>query len=203
MTSAPPDPPVERRRRTWGNRIRRALVHVYATLHRWGESGWSRSAVGGWGVLQGSVVPGPSEALFLPLGLADPPRALALAAWATVGATLGGLIAYLIGAELFDTVGVWLLDLFRVSNQRWEWSRTLFDQHAWVIVVLSTLTPISTKGVSIAAGAFGVPLGEFAAALFAGRALRFMAIGLVVRFAGVRLRKLLAGRLGRAPEAAT
>jgi membrane protein YqaA with SNARE-associated domain len=149
------------------------------------------------------VVPGPSEALFIPLGLADPPRALTLAAWATVGATLGGLIAYGIGAELFDTIGVWLLDLFRVSNETWESSRLLFEERGWAIVVLSTVSPLSTKLVSIAAGAFGVPLPEFAVALFAGRAIRFMAIGLVVRFAGVRLRTMLGRGIGRAPEAAT
>src|SRR5688500_8771980 len=86
---APEAPAVpEHRSPGTGNRLKRAIVHLYAALHRWGESGWAGSAVGGWGVLQGSVVPGPSDAVLIPLGLADPRRALTLAAWATAGATV-------------------------------------------------------------------------------------------------------------------
>ena len=47
----------------------RRFLDVYYAFHRWAESGWSRSAVAGWGVLQGSVMPGPSDALLIPLGL--------------------------------------------------------------------------------------------------------------------------------------
>src|SRR5688572_18660116 len=52
-----PEPPAvpEHRSPATGNRLKRAIVHLYAALHRWGESGWAGSAVGGWGVLQGSV----------------------------------------------------------------------------------------------------------------------------------------------------
>lgn len=200
MSAPPASPPLGHRAAARGNRVRRALLRVYGTLHRWGESGWAGSAVGTWGLLQGSVVPGPSEALFIPLGLADPRRALTLAAWATAGATAGGLIAYLIGARLFDTAGVWLLDIFGVSNEMWESSRGLFENRGWAIVVVSTMSPLSTKLVSIAAGAFGVPIGEFALALLAGRGARFMAIGLVVRFAGERLRSFLARRAGPSAE---
>src|SRR5688500_20349897 len=89
----------EQRSPATGNRLKRAIVHLYAALHRWGESGWAGSAVGGWGVLQGSVVPGPSDALLVPLGLADPRRGLVLAGWATAGATIGGLIAHAIGLQ--------------------------------------------------------------------------------------------------------
>jgi membrane protein YqaA with SNARE-associated domain len=65
------------------------------------------------------------------------------------------------------------------------------------------MSPLSTKFVCIAAGAFGVPLGEFALALFAGRATRFTAIALIVRFAGERLRAYLERKFGRAPELTT
>jgi hypothetical protein len=54
-------------------------------------------------------------------------------------------------------------------------------------VVLSTLSPLSTKFVSIGAGTFGVPFGPFALALGAGRLGRFGVVGLVLRFAGARV----------------
>jgi membrane protein YqaA with SNARE-associated domain len=180
-----------------GNRVRRALVSLVARLHRWAESGSAGSAVCTWGALQGSVVPGPSDALFLPLGLADSRRAMRLAAWATLGATAGGLIAYAIGAFAFDSVGRPLVSLFGVGPARWASFESLFLRRGAMLVLLSTLSPLSTKLVCIGAGAFGVPFGPFALALGAGRAGRFAVLGLVVRFAGDRLVGWVERKLGR------
>ena len=196
LASAPPNS-TEQRSRAPRNRFRRAVVAVYAALHRWGESGWAGSAVGGWGLLQGSVVPGPSEAVLVPLGLADPRRALVLAGWAIAGSTLGGLIAYTIGAQLFDSVGRTILDLFRVTPPEWEALGLQFDKWGWVIVLASTLSPLSTKFTCMAAGAFGVPLVEFSLALLGGRGIRFLIVGATIRFAGVKLTRALERWMGR------
>jgi membrane protein YqaA with SNARE-associated domain len=183
-----------------GNRFRRGIVRLYAALHRWGESGWAGSAVGGWGVLQGSVVPGPSDALLIPLGLADPRRALVLAAWATAGATIGGIIAYTIGANFLGALSNTVFDWFGEGSAGWELRRAQFESHGWKLVALSTVSPFSTKFVCIAAGAFGVPFPEFSLALLGGRAARFLAVGLVLKFAGKRLRAILERWLGRPVE---
>jgi membrane protein YqaA with SNARE-associated domain len=192
--------PAEHRAGGVGNRVRRALMALIARLHRWAESGAAGPAVCVWSTMQGSVVPGPSEALFLPLGLADPPRALPLAAWATAGATVGGLFAYAIGAFAFDSVGAPLLGLFGVGPPMLARLEGLFETRGAEIILLSTLSPISTKLVCIGAGAFGVPFPEFALALVAGRAARFFAIGLVLRFAGEGLMRRIEKRLGRSIE---
>lgn len=194
---APADGAGEHRDRHAGGRARRALVALIARLHRWAESGHAGSAVCTWNALQGSVVPGPSEALFLPLGLADPRRALRLAAWASLGATAGGLIAYLIGAFAFESVGRPLVELFGVSAERWASLEGLFLRRGAMIVLLSTMSPLSTKLVCIGSGAFGVPFAPFALALVLGRGARFLVLGLVVRFAGERLVGALERRLGR------
>jgi len=183
------------------SRLRRALVSLIARLHRWAESGSAGPAVCVWGAMQGSVVPGPSEAVFLPLGLADPPRALHLAAWATLGATVGGLAAFAIGAYAFDSMGAPLLGLFGMGPARLATLESLFARHGAALIVFSTLTPISTKLVCIAAGAFAVPFPEFALALLAGRAARFLVIGLILRFAGEKLMRRLERRLGKPIEA--
>ena len=180
-----------------GNRLKRAIVHMYAALHRWGESGWAGSAVGGWGVLQGSVVPGPSDAVLIPLGLADPRRALTLAAWATAGATVGGLIAYAIGAQLLSGVDNSIVSWLGISPESWESRRAQFEDRGWILVALSTISPLSTKVVCFGAGAFGVPAGEFFLALLVGRGARFLAVGLMLRFAGKGVRRAFERWLGR------
>jgi membrane protein YqaA with SNARE-associated domain len=174
--------------------MRRLLHRLLAALHRWAESGWAGPAVGSWAVLQGSVVPGPSEALLVPMGLADPPRVLPLAAWATAGATLGGVAAYAIGATALDSVAVPLVRLFGMSAADFEARRTLFEQRGWLVVLFSTVSPLPTKFVCMAAGAFGVPPVVFTAALGAGRAARFTAVSLLIRFAGERFVRRLERR---------
>ena len=194
------DAPRRARRERRGGRVRRALVALLARLHRWAESGHAGSAVCTWNALQGSVVPGPSEGLLIPLGVADPPRALSLALWAALGATAGGLIAYAIGAYAFDNVGRPLVSLLGVSDARWASLEGLFRRHGALLVVLSTLSPLSTKFVCIGAGTFGVPFAPFVLALGAGRLGRFGLVGLLLRFAGARVLGWLERRIGRPIE---
>jgi len=181
-------------------RFRRWLVHLFAVFHRWAESGWAGSAVGTWGLLQGSVMPGPSDALLVPLGLSDPRRAFRLAAWAVVGATLGGLVAYAIGLFAFDEVGRPLLNLVGVSEATLEKSRGMFERRGWMLVALSAISPLPTKAVCLAAGSFGIPAWQFVGGLVVGRAARFLALATVIRFAGERLTGWLERKFGRRIE---
>ena len=200
MTAPPLPPPIEARERLakpvppargW-----RRVLRLLATLHDWAESGWSKSAVATWGTLQGSVVPGPADALLLPLGLADPRRVYTLAFWATVGSIAGGFGAYLLGAQAFDEIGETLLAWAGIGAPRLEMSRELFDRYGGMIVAASAIFPISTKVMCIAAGAFGVSLPEFAVGLTAGRAIRFFAVATMLRFAGERLVRWIARKGG-------
>ena len=167
-----------------GAATRGRLRRLIATLHDWAESGWAGSATGAWGVLQGSVVPGPSDALLVPLGLADPPRAFRLALWATAGSTLGALIAYSIGALAFDTISQWILNVVGIGPARVEAQRARFEEHGAWLVALSAISPLPTKIVCMAAGAFGVPVPPFFVAIVTGRAVRFLGLAAIVRFAG-------------------
>lgn len=176
---------VDARRGHWASRL-------LLRLHRWAESGWAGRAIALWGVLQGSVVPGPSDALFLPLGLADPPKVARFAVVATIAATVGGCIAWLIGVHAFESVGLPLMRLLGMGAEELARSRELFERYGWMFVVASTLTPLSTKLVCIAAGAFGVPGPLFVTALLAGRGARFAALSVLVRVTG----PALAARLG-------
>lgn len=191
------DAAVEQRDRRPAGRVRRALLALVARLHRWAESGHAGKAVLTWNALQGSVVPGPSEALLLPLGLADPPKAPRLAVWAAAGAMLGGIAAYAIGRWAFEPVGEPLLALFGVGPARFAQLAGLFRERGALLVLLSTMSPLSTKLICIGAGALGLPFPAFAGALVVGRGARFAALGWLVRVAGHRMLATLERRLGR------
>jgi len=170
------------------------LSRLITALHRWAESGWAATATATWEVLQSSLLPGPSGVVFAPLAVADPPRAPRLAAWGTVAAIAGGCIAYLIGAQAFEGLGRTLLSALGVSPATLASSERMFDRHGWLLVFASTISPLSTKLTCIAAGAFGLPFVQFLPALAVGRALRFAALTVLLRFAGERLARRLARR---------
>lgn len=182
-----------------GGPFSRAAYRLLATFHRWAESGFGGVAVGGWGFLQASAVPGPTDVVLVPLGIADPGRVFRLAAWATIGSTLGGLAAFAVGMLAFEEVGRPLLELSGVGERVLGALRTQFDRRGWVLVLLSTVSPLSSKVVCLGAGAFGVPLWQFLPALFVGRLARFATIAVVIRFAGPRMLDALSRRVGVAP----
>ena len=180
-------------------RSRGRFFRLVALLHRWAESGWAGPASGTWTFAQSSVVPGPSDLLLIPLGLSDPPRVFRLAGWSIIGSTLGALVAFAIGALAFESAQP-VLGWLGVSTAELAGSRALFEEYGWMFVFLSTVTPVSTKIMCIAAGALGVPLPHFFFAILLGRATRFLAIALLVRFAGERLVARLERRAGQPIE---
>lgn len=157
---------------------------MLAVLHRWAESGWAGPATGGWTFVQGAAMPGPADALLVPLGLADPRRVYRLALWALAGSTLGGIVAYAAGAYAFQEVVAPVLGFFGIDPRELAAFRTLFARHGWMLVVVSSVSPFPSKLVSVSAGAFGLPFPIFALALCAGRAVRFFTIAVLIHLAG-------------------
>jgi membrane protein YqaA with SNARE-associated domain len=173
--------------------LRRWMATVLERLHRLAESGWGGTSAFLWGVGQSSVVPGPAEAVLIPLGLADPPKAWRLAAWTFGGTLLGGLIAFAIGFYAFDVVRP-MFGIIGIGEAELERLRALAGSHGPLLVLVSAMTPISTKVVSIAAGAFGLPIEAFVATLAVARGARLFAIATILRYAGSRLANYLVRR---------
>lgn len=179
-------------RRGW-----RRLLGVLNVLYRWAESGWSRTAVFSWGVVQGSVMPGPADGLVIPLTIADPRRAYNLAFVATIGSILGGIGAWYIGSHLFAEVGTTILGWVGMTEPRLELTRSLVDRYGWMVIAFSAIAPISTKTVCITAGVLSMPFPEFVTGIAIGRVIRYFAIATILKFAGERLRVWLNRRVGR------
>jgi membrane protein YqaA with SNARE-associated domain len=172
----------------------RRLLRLMNVLYGWAESGWSRTAVLGWGVVQGSVMPGPADGLVIPLTIADPRRAYSLATFATVGSIIGGIGAWYIGSHLFAEVGVTVLGWVGMTEPRLELTRALVDRYGWMIIAFSAIAPISTKTVCITAGVLAMPFPEFVTGIAVGRVTRYFAIATILKFAGERLRVWLTRR---------
>jgi membrane protein YqaA with SNARE-associated domain len=189
VESEPPTPPAPRRRGL--------ALRLLAAAHRIAEAGWSTTAVAGWSFAQGSAVPGPVDSFIIPLVLADPPKAWRFAVAATLGSLLGAIAAYGIGYFAFDNLGLPLLQMLGVSMSDVESVRGAFRDKGWVIVALSTVTPLSGKLVSIAAGTFGIAFPQFVLIMCIGRAVRFFTVAAVCRYAGDRVERWVERRYGK------
>ncbi len=184
----PPDTPPGRRPSI--------LLRLLDRLHGLAASGWGRSAAAAWAFLQGSVVPGPLGAVLVPLGLADPSRVFSLARWSAAGATLGGGVAYALGAFAFEGVGE-ALRVVGIDPAAVAGMRGLFAEHGgWVIAAAGIVPFLPAKVVAIGAGFAGYPFLPFIAILAVARSARFAIVAVVVRYGGEHLLSQLKRRTG-------
>ncbi len=137
------------------------------------------------------------DGLLIPFGLTDPPKVWRFAWAAVLGSVLGTLVSYAIGVFAFDSVGQVVLGWAGLGPSAVETLRGAFRAKGWLLVLVSTWTPVSIKLISISAGAFGVPVWTFMLAIFLGRGLRFLTVAAVVHFFGDRVERWVERKYGR------
>jgi membrane protein YqaA with SNARE-associated domain len=142
-------------------------------------------------VVEGCLVPAPTEAVFAALAIARPRRAWALGALAAAGSVLGGVIAWHLGAVAFDRFGQPLLARYGLMGEL-EALGAVYRRNAALALVTSGYTPVPYLLYGIVGGATGVPLGTFILFSALGRGLKYAVLAGVARIAGPPVRRWLA-----------
>lgn len=162
------------------------LQRVFTWLHDIADRGWAASAVFAYGVLQNFFVPGLSDALFLPLALAQPRRAYRLAIAAAAGSLVGASVLYWVGANalsaLTDTIGGFV----GVTDAGLTTAEAMLTDYGWLLVIGSAFSPLSTKLITASAGAFGMPYLLFIASYAAARCVRVFGFAWAIRKFGAK-----------------
>jgi membrane protein YqaA with SNARE-associated domain len=131
---------------------------------------------------ESSFFPLPPDALLIPMVLARPRRAWALAALCTISSVVGGCLGYLIGAELLDRVAMPILRAYHAEGALGNFQAMYARWGLWVILVKG-LTPIPYKLVTIASGAAHFSFPVFVGASLVSRGARFfLEAGLLRRY---------------------
>ena len=125
--------------------------------------------------IESSFFPIPPDVMLAPMCLARPERAFRYALICTIASVLGAIFGYMIGSFLFDTVGVFILDLYGLG-EKFDAFKTEFNEQGWVIVLLAGFTPLPFKVISIAAGATAMPLYVLIGAAIIARSARFFLV---------------------------
>jgi membrane protein YqaA with SNARE-associated domain len=140
--------------------------------------------------LESSVSPIPPLPLLIPMCLARPDRAWYYAFVCSVGALLGGYLGYAIGFLLYESVGLWVMNLYGMADDAKKMVNE--SQHIWFWVLLTKgLTPIPFKIVTIMSGFIHFDLKLFTIGAFVSRITFFMMFAVALRFYGDNIRTFM------------
>jgi membrane protein YqaA with SNARE-associated domain len=143
---------------------------------------------------ESSFFPIPPDVLLVPMVLANREKAWYYAAICTLASVIGGIFGYAIGALLYDSVGLWLMDLYGYGAQVDAFRQKYAEWGTWVILIKG-LTPIPYKIVTITSGFAGYDLLWFIVLSFITRAGRFFMVAGLLYYYGEPVRGFIEKRL--------
>lgn len=144
---------------------------------------------------ESSFFPIPPDVMLIPMSLARPRRAWFYATVCTVTSVAGGVVGYLIGALLYDSVGQWIINLYG-GGDKVEAFRALYAEYGAWIIIGKGLTPIPYKLVTIVSGFAGYNIWLFILCSIIARGGRFFIVAIVLNFYGEQIKAELEKRLG-------
>jgi membrane protein YqaA with SNARE-associated domain len=145
--------------------------------------------------VESSFFPIPPDVMLIPMSLARPDRAYYYATLCTLTSVAGGVLGYVIGAYLYDSVGLWLMQLYGYGDKIEAFRAAYAQWGAWIIL-LKGMTPIPYKIVTIASGFAAYPLLPFILLSFVARGMRFYLLAFLLNRYGPQARVILEERLG-------
>ena len=169
----------------------RALYDWTLSLAQSRHAMWALAVVA---FLESSIFPIPPDILMIPMILARPSRAFAIAAVALVASVIGGMFGYLIGYALFDAVGQPVLNFYGMSGH-FDTFRTRYNEWGAWAVLIAGVTPFPYKVITILSGATGLSLPVFTIASIAARGLRFFIVAALLWKFGAPIRDFIERRL--------
>ncbi len=143
---------------------------------------------------ESSIFPIPPDTLLIPMSLARPDKAWSFATLCTVTSVAGGVLGWVIGAYLYDTIGHWLIQMYGYGDKV-EAFREAYARWGTWIILLKGVTPIPYKIVTITSGFAGYNLWLFIIFSFVARGMRFYLTAFLLNRYGARAREIIEKRL--------
>ena len=164
------------------------------SLYDW-VLGWADHRYGAWALFgiafaESSFFPIPPDLLLIPLAIAIPFKAFRYAAICTAGSVLGGVFGYMIGYQFFDVIGEPIVRFYSAEGQ-YSQLQGWYERWDALLVLIASLTFIPFKVATITAGFFHIDITRFIVAAAVGRAIRFFAVGALIRAYGAQIRRFI------------
>ena len=143
---------------------------------------------------ESSFFPVPPDLMLIPMSLARPERAYRYALLCTLSSVAGGILGYMIGALLYDSVGLWLMHLYGYGDKVEAFREAYAKWGTWIIL-LKGATPIPFKIVTITSGFAGYNFFLFVIFSLITRGFRFFLIAFLLHRYGPQAREIIEKRL--------
>ena len=144
---------------------------------------------------ESSVFPIPPDVLMIPMILARPSRAWAIAGVCLIASVLGGMLGYAIGYFAFEEVGRPIFEALGKLDRIEEFNERFNGVGFWAVLIAG-ITPFPYKVITIMSGWTAMPLATFIVTSIIARGIRFFLIaGLLWKF-GAPIRDFIEQRLG-------
>jgi membrane protein YqaA with SNARE-associated domain len=144
---------------------------------------------------ESSIFPIPPDTMLIPMSLARPDKAYRFAFLCTWTSVLGGIVGYMIGAVLYDSIGQWLINLYGYGDKVEAFRAAYAEYGAWIIL-LKGLTPIPYKIVTITSGFAAYNIWMFIGLSVIARGGRFFVVAFLLNRYGEWARETIEKRLG-------
>ena len=144
---------------------------------------------------ESSFFPIPPDVMLIPISLARQNKIWFLASITTISSVLGGILGYLIGYFIFDSVEPWLKE--SVYWNSYENSNIWFSRWGMWAILLAGFSPIPYKIFTIAAGMTGINLFGFVLFSVIGRGARFFLIASLIYFGGENIKNMIEKYINR------
>jgi membrane protein YqaA with SNARE-associated domain len=139
---------------------------------------------------ESSFFPIPPDIVLVPMALANPKKAWWYATVCTVASVAGGVAGYAIGYLFYETVGLWLVQIYGYANKV-EALRAFYDGWGWAFILVAGFTPMPYKLVTIFSGMLEYNLALFILLSTITRGARFFLVAAVLNRFGDTIRSLL------------
>ncbi|MEA2873745.1 MAG: hypothetical protein QOH67_3721, partial [Hyphomicrobiales bacterium] len=144
---------------------------------------------------ESSFFPVPPDVMLIPMSLARPDKAYHYAFICTLTSVAGGIVGYLIGSLLYDSLGLLVIQLYGYG-EKIEAFREMYRQWGAWIILLKGLTPIPYKLVTISSGFVGYNFFLFVLLSLITRGARFYLLAFLLHRYGPWAREIIEKRLG-------
>ncbi len=139
---------------------------------------------------ESSFFPIPPDIILIPMALASKARALFYAFICTLFSVLGGILGYAIGYFFFNSVGIYIVELYHLENS-FNIFEDYYKEFGILIVLGAGITPFPYKFITIASGVFGLNFFLFIFVSIFGRGLRFYLIAILLYFFGEKIKLII------------
>ena len=139
---------------------------------------------------ESAILPISVDAVSIPLMITAPKKIWKIALIGTVTSIAGGILGYIIGYYLYDTIGNEIINLYSLESQFIQFQNK-FKDFGWLIILFAAISPFPFKIACIACGFSKFPILMFFIVSSIGRLIRFYFIATAFNFFGSYIRKFI------------